>query len=275
MNTTPAPVSTQYLDRPGGRIAFDDTGGAGPLVIAAPGMGDTRGSYRHIRRPLADAGLRVVTMDLRGQGDSDATFEEYTDEAVATDYLALASHLDAGPAVLVGNSLSCASAVIAATDAPQQVAGIALLGPFVRPVEMAWWQKWLFALMLGGPWGRTAWVGYYRKSLFPGPTPPDHDEHVASVSAMLSKKGHMSAFRALAAESHEESGNRLPSVGVPATVIMGTADPDFPDAAVEARQIADVLGAHLVMAEGSGHYPQADQPSTTVPAIVNLAMAPR
>ena len=59
-------ITTQYLDRSDGRISYDDNGIDGPLVIAAPGMGDTRHSYRHIRAGLAAAGIRFVTMDLRG-----------------------------------------------------------------------------------------------------------------------------------------------------------------------------------------------------------------
>jgi len=271
MNALPAPLATQYLERPGGRIAFDDTGGPGRLVIAAPGMGDTRGSYRHVRSPLVTAGVRVVTMDLRGLGESAATFEDYSDEAVAADYLALVDHLGAGPAVLVGNSLSCASAVIAATEQPDSIAGLVVIGPFVRPADMAWWQKALFGAMLGGPWGRSAWVGYYRKTLYPGPRPPDHGEHVAALSANLREPGRMAAFRQMAANDHAGSGRRLADVATPSAVVMGTADPDYPDAVVEAQEVADVLGAQLVLVDGSGHYPQADNPATVVATIADVA----
>ena len=263
--------ATEYLQRPGGRVAFDDTGGDGPVVIAAPGMGDTRRSYRHLRAPLTAAGLRFVTMDLRGLGESDTTFGDYSEEAIARDYLALAEHLAAGPAVLVGNSLSCSSAVIATAEAPERVAGIVLLGPFVRPVRIAWWQRVLFAAMLAGPWGRSVWVGYYRRALYPGPRPADHDEHAASVRAMLGQPGRMSAFRKLAANTHAGAGQRLDEVAVPALVVMGTADPDFPDPVAEARQIADILDGDLVLPEGSGHYPQADRPDAVAPAVIALA----
>jgi pimeloyl-ACP methyl ester carboxylesterase len=262
---------TQYLPRPGGRVAFDDTGGNGPLVIAAPGMGDTRATYRHLRPLLTGEGLRFVTMDLRGLGESDTGFADYSDEAVAADYLALVDHLDAGPAVLVGNSLSCASAVIAAADSPDRVAGIALLGPFVRPVQLAWWQRALFTAMLAGPWGRSAWVAYYRRALYPGPRPADHDQHAAAVKAMLAQPGRMAAFRELAGNTHAGAGARLDAVTVPAVVVMGTDDPDFPDPVAEARQIADILDADLLLPDGSGHYPQADQPDAVAPAVIVLA----
>jgi pimeloyl-ACP methyl ester carboxylesterase len=259
-------MKTQTFNRPGGKIAYDDTGGTGPLLIAAPGMGDTRSVYRHLTPLLTDR-YRVVTMDLRGLGESTAVWDDFNDTAVAEDYLALIDHLDAGPAILVGNSLSCSSAVLASVQSPDSVAGIVLLGPFVRPVEAAWWQKALFKVMLAPPWGRSIWTGYYKKNLYPGPKPADHDEHVQEIGTNLAEPRRMKAFRSLAGNTHAESGDVLSQVSTPTLVIMGSADPDFPDAVAEAQQIGDITGGSVVIAEGSGHYPQSDQPELVVEAI--------
>ena len=252
-------MNTQSLRRPGGTIAYDDTGGTGPLVIAAPGMGDTRSVYRHLA-PLLKDKYRVVTMDLRGLGESSVGWDDYNATAVAADYLALIDHLDAGPAILVGNSLSCSSAVLASVTSPDEVAGIVLLGPFVRPHPAAWWEKVLFKIMLAPPWGSAFWTGYYKKNLYPGPKPADHNEHVQEIRANLAEPGRMKAFRSLTENTHVESGEVLSQVATPAIVIMGSADPDFPDAEAEAREIGDITNATVVIADGSGHYPQADQP---------------
>ncbi len=83
------------LDRGDGRIASTSSH-HGPLIVCVPGMGELRSSYRHNTRPLAEAGYRVATIDLRGHGDSDATFDSYDDVAAATDLLALIDQL-AGP----------------------------------------------------------------------------------------------------------------------------------------------------------------------------------
>ena len=56
---------TEFLDMPGGRLAYDLTG-QGPLVVCVPGMGDIRATFRHLVPRLAQAGYRVATMDLRG-----------------------------------------------------------------------------------------------------------------------------------------------------------------------------------------------------------------
>src|ERR1700741_3768882 len=68
----PHTQSTQFLKLPDGQIAYDDPGGSGPLVICVPGLGDMRAQYRFLAPKLAAAGFRVVTMDLRGQGESSA-----------------------------------------------------------------------------------------------------------------------------------------------------------------------------------------------------------
>lgn len=73
------------LQRPDGTIAYDDTGGPAPPLIAAPGMGDLRHVYRHIRSRLSDKGLRLVTMDLRGVGESSVAWRDYSDAAIGTD----------------------------------------------------------------------------------------------------------------------------------------------------------------------------------------------
>jgi len=268
-------TTTRFLDRADGRISYDDPGGIGPLVIAAPGMGDTRDVYRHVRTPLDKAGLRFVTMDLRGMGASSVEWDDLSDAAVASDYLALIDELDAGPAVLVGNSLSCAAAVIAATDAPDKVTGIIVIGPFVRDVALKWWQKAAFAALLTPPWGKKAWVSYYGKNLYPGPKPPDHNEYVASLATNLSEPGRFSSFRSMASNSHAESGGRLTGVTQPVLIVMGSADPDFPDPVAEANDLGRLMDARVVISEGSGHYPQADNPGLVAQAIIDLVGSTR
>lgn len=261
---------TDMLQRPDGTIAYDDTGGASPPVIAAPGMGDLRQVYRHVRPLLVDQGVRLVTMDLRGVGKSSVRWPDYSDAAIGSDMLALTAHIGAGPSVLVGNSLTAASAVIAATDEPGTVAGLVLIGPFAREVPGPAWQRTLFKLTLTPPWGKSAWISYYRKQMYPGTKPPDHDEYVASLKENLSEDGRFNAFRSLAFNSHAESGSRLDRVACPVLVIMGTADPDFPDPEAEARGLAEAVGGEVLLVDGAGHYPQAQAPNDVADAIASF-----
>lgn len=269
--------TTRFLDRDGHRLAYDDTGVApggagatGTTIVAVPGIGDRRQVYRHLTPHLVAAGHRVVTVDLRGMGESSADWSDHSDPAVASDVVALVDALDLDDVILVGNSLGAAAAVLAATDATARVRGLVLIGPFARAVPMAWWQKAAFRALLAPPWGRRAWVGYYASKLYPGPKPADLDEYTAELERTLAEPGRMRALRALAANTHAESGARLADVAVPTLVVMGSLDPDFADPAAEAATIAEATHGEVLVVDGSGHYPQADRPALVAEAVLAL-----
>lgn len=108
MNTSTA-SQVRYLQRPEGRISYT-VEGSGPLVVAVPGMGDLRSSYRELVGPLVRAGYRVAVTDLRSHGDSDTGFRTFGDIATGEDLLALIAELG-GPAVVLGNSIDRKSVV--------------------------------------------------------------------------------------------------------------------------------------------------------------------
>ncbi len=116
-------MNTQYLERTQGRLAFDDRG-TGPLVICVPSMGDVRQEYRFLAPILVEAGYRVVTMDVRGHGESSVNWPDYSVTAIGADILALIRHLNAGPTLLVGNSMAGGASVWAAAEAPELIATI-------------------------------------------------------------------------------------------------------------------------------------------------------
>jgi pimeloyl-ACP methyl ester carboxylesterase len=79
------------------------------VIVLVPGMGDLRAGYRFRAPALRAAGYRVDCTDLRGHGDSDATFASCGDEDSAGDVVALIGELG-GPGVIVGNSMAAGSA---------------------------------------------------------------------------------------------------------------------------------------------------------------------
>lgn len=263
---------TLYLDRPGGRIAYD-VRGAGPLVVCVPGLGDLRGVYRFLVPVLVEAGYRVATMDLRGHGDSDATFTAYDTVASGGDVAALVEHLG-GPALLVGGSLGAGAAAWAAAERPDAVAGLVLIGPFVRDVPVPAYLRLALRVGLAGPWGRPLWAAYLR-SLYPSRRPADLPGHLAAVRAGLRRPAHWRAFKATTRTSHAPVEARLGEVAAPTLVVMGERDADFPDPAAEAQLVAERLHPHalaeILMVAGAGHYPQAEHPEAVIPAVLGLA----
>lgn len=266
-NLTSTVEGTRFLDLVEGRVAYD-VWGDGPLLICTPGMGDLRSIYRFMAPPIVEAGYRVALMDLRGHGDSDATFTQYDDVAVGRDLLALTCALG-GPAILVGNSMSAGAAVWAAAEAQELVAGLVLIGPFVRNVPINTLAQAAFRLALLRPWGRAAWVSYYRR-LYPGQRPHDLATHQAAIRASLGRPAHWRAFVATTHTSHAPAERRLTEVVVPTLVVMGAQDPDFPNPQAEAHWIADRLSGQVFMVENAGHYPHAEYPDMVTPAVLSF-----
>jgi pimeloyl-ACP methyl ester carboxylesterase len=257
----------RHLERGEGRIAYD-VAGEGPLVVCSPGMGDLRSVYRSLAPRLTEAGYRVAAADLRGHGDSDATFSRYDDVATGTDLIALVEHLG-GPAVLVGNSMSAGAAVWAAAERPDLVSGLVLIGPFVRQVPVGRAAELGFRLAMLRPWGPSLWNAYYRK-LYPGRPPADLDEHRARIRASMRRPGHARAFVATTHTSHAPAEARLGEVHAPTLVVMGARDPDFPDPEAEARLVADRLSGRVAIVPNAGHYPQAEFPEVVAPEVVRF-----
>ncbi|WP_374970599.1 alpha/beta fold hydrolase [Terrabacter sp. BE26] len=266
MNGSPAASSeAQWMERPEGRIAYD-TVGTGPLVICVPGMGELRGVYRSTVPALAAGGYRVVTMDLRGHGDSDATFSSYDDVAAGGDILALIEHLG-GPAVVVGNSMGAGAAAWAAAERPELVTGLVLVGAFVRNPPMNPLLALAFRAAMAGPWAPRVWASYLPK-LYPGRRPADFAEHTEAIVASMRRPGHARAFSRTTRTSHAPVEARLGEVTAPVLVVMGDRDPDFADAAGEGRWIAERLDGELLLVPGAGHYPHVEESELVNPAIV-------
>ncbi len=263
-------ANTLFLDRPGGKIAYTDTG-SGPLVVMAPGFGDLRDEFRFLAPKLVAAGYRAVTMDLRGHGNSSVGWSDHSCAAQGSDILALIAHLDAGPAIVIGNSISGGSAAWAAAEAPDAAAGLVLIDPFARNVPTSWLKLALFKAIMHtafvGPWAPAAWGAYYA-SLYPTEKPADFAAYKATLVANLKEPGRMAALQAMMRTDRNDVEPRLGAIRAPTLVVMGSRDPDFDDPAGEAATMAGLVHGTVAMIEGAGHYPHAEMPEATAAAIL-------
>lgn len=277
-----ATLPTRFLARPEGRIAYEEIG-SGPLVVLVPGMGDVRQQFRFLAPTVAAAGYRVVAMDLRGLGESDTGFSNYSAAAVGADVIALLRELNAGPAHLVGNSMGAGAVSWAAAEAPELVESLTLIGPFVRdalPISrfQAALMRVMFNAALMRPWGARAWDSYYG-SLYPAVKPADFASYRATLKANLAEKGRLEALRAMMNAPKADVETRLGVVQARTLVVMGTADPDFasfpggPEG--EARRIAAQLNGAVLLVDGAGHYPHVEMAELVNPAIVDFLSGQR
>lgn len=259
-------MSTQYLQVNGGQIAYDITGERGPLVVCAPGMGDVRGQFRFLIPQLVSAGYRVATMDLRGHGESSVGWSEISPASIGSDILALVRAIDAGPAIIVANSVSGGAAVWAAAEGPEWVRALVLLDPSVHG-EIKGFFRQVINLLFARPWGPAAWISYYT-GLYPTRKPADWAAYTRSLKQNLSQPGRLEALHRLMLTPQTAAAERLGRVHAPVFVLMGSKDKDFKDPTAEAHWVAGQLHGTAEIIEGAGHYPHVEMPEISLPKIL-------
>jgi pimeloyl-ACP methyl ester carboxylesterase len=269
----PPASATRYLAIGDGRLAYEDSGGAGPVVICVPGLGDLRQQYRFLGPLLEKAGYRVITMDLRGMGESSVAWPDYSAATVGDDIVAMVKHLGVEHAWVIGNSMAGAAAIWAAASAPRQIAGIVLIDPFVRDVPTGLATRMLLSVAMRRPWGPSFWTMYY-KSLYKASPPADLAAYAAALKANLNEPGRFAALQAMVDASKAPCEARMSEVHTPALVIMGTADPDFSDPKAEADLVSERLHGKEFMVAGAGHYPHAEMPDQVAAEVVSFMRIP-
>jgi pimeloyl-ACP methyl ester carboxylesterase len=274
---------TEYLDIPGGTIAYDAIG-QGPLVVLSHGIGDRRQAFRFLAPKLAQAGYRVVSADLRGHGESSMNWKSVTGKAaitrtdVAGDLVALIRGLGGGPAVIVGHSISGGAATIAAATAPDVVSGIVEIGPFTLKqkldagamLRISRYRRGILRL-LGTQLLRSVgiWMSYLDVA-YPS-RPADYAEYMRALRAQLSEPGRMAEFMKTGRSTPADAEAQLGNVSRPALVIMGSLDPDFPDPRAEAEAVVAAMPAGtgtVAMVSGAGHYPHAQSPDEVAALVI-------
>ena len=283
VSRTPEDPPTQYLTVDGGTLAYV-VRGSGPLVVLAHGMGDSREAYRFLVPALVESGRRVVTVDLRGCGESSVGWPSHTRTALAGDLIALVEHLG-GPAVLVGHSIAGGAATIAAAQAPALVTAVVELAPFTRAQQFspgdlrtATYRRGMVAILGASVLGSVRQWRKYLELAYPGQRPADWDARLARIETMLREPGRMKALRAMGQASPADAGERLPHVTCPVLVVQGTADPDWVSPQAEGEAIVAALPAglgRLEMIEGAGHYPHVQHPAEVLTAMRSFLDAVR
>src|SRR5260370_12565535 len=205
-----------------------------------PAGGDLRSEYRFLTPLLIASGYRVVTMDIRGQGESSTDWPEYTDAALGSDMLALIRHLGAESAFILGTSKATGAALQASLQAPDLVRGLVLMGAFVAAPRSAWLTNLTVYLLLAPLWGVALYGSYFPK-MYPKARPADFEEHLGKVRAMLKEPGRLRALRLLFSESSRATYSHHSQVQAPVLILMGSHEPDFKHPEQEARTLAERL----------------------------------
>jgi pimeloyl-ACP methyl ester carboxylesterase len=120
-------------ERDGGRIAFEVYGTGDPPIMFVPPWIIVHSRIWKAQIPVFARHHRVITWDARGNGRSDRPQDPaaHSDEALAQDLLAVLDASGTSSAVLVGLSGAAVPAIMVASDHPDRVLGLVLIGPAV------------------------------------------------------------------------------------------------------------------------------------------------
>jgi len=117
----------------GMQIAADEWPGDGPPVVLAHGGGQTRHSWGGTAAELSAHGHRVLSIDLRGHGDSSWDRNgDYSMSAYRDDALAVADRVGE-PVAWVGASLGGMTGLHAVDAAPERFSSLVLVDITPRP----------------------------------------------------------------------------------------------------------------------------------------------
>lgn len=120
--------TSKYVTVDGVRLHALDWGGDGPPLVLVHGGRRTGRSWNAVARRLHDA-FRVIALDTRGHGDSDAPDTGYGTMQRAIDMAEIIKEMGIGPHYVMAHSLGGASSALYAADYADQVLGMILIEP--------------------------------------------------------------------------------------------------------------------------------------------------
>ncbi len=243
--------------RPVNGIQFHYTDeGQGEAVVFLHGLGSSAADWQ-LQIPVFAARYRVIALDLRGHGLSQAPGQPLTLTAMAEDVAALLGDLQAAPAHVVGLSLGGCVAQVLAVSRPALVRSLTLVNTFARLRPAGWHgvRRLLKRLWLLCFASMPVNAAYIAEGLFPR---PDQAPFRAAAIASLSKNSRRTYFASIRAILGFDMRARLTGLRCPTLIVAGDRDTTVSLGAKEELHRL-IPGAELVIVRDSGHATPYDQ----------------
>ncbi len=227
-------------------LDYATVGDGPPDLLFMHGWAGSRGYFDSTIEHLDPTGLRAVTYDLRGHGESAPANDGYSLDGIAADALAVADAAGLTEFVLVGFSMSAKFAQYVVLGAPERIAGLILVagcpaGQIPLPAEVT--ADWLSRA------GDAERMIEVPEPFMTRPVARDILERFGRDAARIELPALAGTLETVMTTSFTD---RLTSVTVPTLVIGGRGDPMFPPETLRTAVVAPLAGARLVLVD-SGH----------------------
>ncbi len=246
-----------YLNESTPRLHYTDRGTADDTtLVLLHGLQDCAANWDGAADRLADR-YRVVTLDLRGHGDSDPSAERaYSQADFSNDIGRLLEGLILGPVVLVGHSFGGRAATVYAAANPDMVAALVVVDSDI--VANSHGEP---EYASAGDWRSLADVIEYLCTLQPYATTEAIERQAAHLTTELpggkwTLKADPAVLKAHVRTNLQPEWSRLQC---PTLVLRGRASTVLNHEAAVALKEA-LSGARIAELEGAGHWPHQEIP---------------
>lgn len=242
------------------------TGGAGnPPLVLLHGFPLTSASYDPVREAV-EAVRRVITVDLRGFGRSDAPAGPYDMEVLAEDVVRAADLLGVDRFILGGHSMGGYVSFRLAARHPERLAGLVLIDTRAAPDSPEGVER----RRAGMAEVRDGRRGAFLERMLPSLVAGDRPEVLEMLRAMAATVPDHVLVGCLDAMARRPDSRRLlRELDVPALVITSTEDqlllPGEPE-----EMAAELPRGRLEVIPGAGHCPMLDHPEAFADALIRF-----
>lgn len=234
----------------GAVLTYDERGSGEPAALFVHGWQGDRTVWRGVTDALP-ARHRLISLDLRGFGESNRAIGPYCIERFAADLQELVEGLGIAPVVVVGHSMGGTVALRFAVDAPELLRRLVLIAPVPASGGgfSAKGEAYLRATA-GDPIAVRAWLARTVMR-------PPNDETLDFLCAAAAKTPAHVALESFESWAHADFAEATKSIAAPVLVIA--PEHDAPD--VHERNVAALLpNGRYALLSGAAHYANVEQP---------------
>lgn len=251
-----------FASRDGVRLYWKLEGAAGhPPLVLLNSIGTDMASWDAVMPHLKPA-FRILRLDTRGHGASDAPEGDYSLAMLAADVAAVMDAADIGKAAVAGVSLGGMIAMELALAAPDRVAALALICTSAK-MDAAVWAQRVATVRAEG----TAAIADLAMGRFLAPgfarTSPSVAESLHRGLLDMADAGYAGAAAAI---RDMALADRLAEIAVPTLIVAGTRDTSTPFEGHGDQLVARIAGAALVRLE-SAHLAPIEAPAALAAAV--------